>query len=161
MDKMKMNTTYIRNGALAAVASIALMGCNPPNSGNVVNARQAQSAQTVSFGTIVGANPVSVQGGNQTAEVVGTLAGGLLGGLAGNSVGGGRGRVITTGVGATAGAAAGNRIAGAATTVQSTEWLVQLESGRTISVIQAEPAFSIGQRVQVVQNANGNTRLVP
>jgi outer membrane lipoprotein SlyB len=45
--------------------------------------------------------------------------------------------------------------------VQSTEWLVQLESGRTISVVQAQPAFSIGQRVQVVQSASGVTRLVP
>jgi outer membrane lipoprotein SlyB len=156
-----MQMKHVRGLALVAVTSVALMGCNPPNSGNVVNARQAQTAQTVTFGTIIGATPVAVQGGNQTAEVVGTLAGGLLGGLAGNQVGGGTGRVITTGVGATAGAAAGNRIAGAATTVQSTEWLVQLESGRTISVIQAEPVFSVGQRVQVVQSANGTTRLVP
>jgi outer membrane lipoprotein SlyB len=150
----------VRKAALLATASLALMACNPPTSGNVVNARQSQTAQTVTFGTIIGAQPVAVQGGNQTAEVVGTIAGGLLGGLAGNQVGGGTGRVITTGVGATAGAAAGNRIAGAATTVQSTEWLVRTDGGRTISVIQAEPAFSIGQRVQVVQSG-GVTRLVP
>lgn len=155
-----MTLISFRNSAALAIATLALLGCTPPESGNVVNARQAQVAQTVSFGTIIGSQPVQVQGGNQTASVVGTVAGGLLGGLAGNEVGGGRGRVITTGVGATAGAAAGNRIAGAATTVQSTEWLVQLESGRTISVIQAQPAFSIGQRVQVVQGANGVTRLV-
>ena len=51
------------------------------------------------------------------------------------------------------GAAAGNRIAGAATTVQSTEYLVRLDSGRTISVIQAQPSFGIGSRVQVIQSA--------
>lgn len=155
-----MKTHMIKSGAILAVASLALMGCNPPTSGSVVNARQSQTAQSVAYGTIVGAQPVTVQGGNQTAEVVGTLAGGLLGGLAGNQVGGGRGRVVTTGVGATAGAAAGNRIAGAATTIQSTEWTVQLDSGRTISVIQAEPVFSVGQRVQVVQSG-GVTRLIP
>jgi outer membrane lipoprotein SlyB len=147
--------------ALALVlASTALLACNPPTSGNVVDASQAQRAQTVSFGTIVGSQPVTVQGGNQPAAVVGTIGGGLLGGLAGNEIGGGRGRDIATVVGATAGAAAGNRIAGAATTQQSTEWLVELDSGRTISVIQREPAFSIGQRVQVVQSG-GVTRLVP
>ena len=156
-----MTLTHLRNGALLAVASVALLACTPPTSGNVINARQAQSAQTVVFGTIIGAQPVTVQGGNQPAEVVGTVAGGLLGGVLGNEVGGGTGRVIATGVGATAGAAAGNRIASATTAVQSTEWLVQLESGRTISVVQAEPAFSIGQRVQVVQSASGVTRLVP
>lgn len=156
-----MTLTKLRNGAALALTSMALLACTPPTSGNVINARQAQTAQTVAFGTIIGAQPVTVQGGNQPADVVGTVAGGLLGGALGNEVGGGTGRVIATGVGATAGAAAGNRIANAATTVQSTEWLVQLESGRTISVVQAAPAFSVGQRVQVVQSASGVTRLVP
>lgn len=143
------------------LAGTALLACNPPNSGNVVNARQAQSAQTVAFGTITAANPVTVQGGNQPASVVGTVAGGLLGGLAGNEIGGGRGRDIATVAGAVGGAAAGNRIAGAATTVQSTEYTVSLESGRTISVIQAQPSFAVGQRVQVVQSGDGTTRLQP
>jgi outer membrane lipoprotein SlyB len=156
-----MTLTHLRTTAALSLAALALMACNPPNSGNVVSANQAQAAQSVSFGTIVGANPVSVQGGNAPADVVGTVAGGLIGGLIGNEIGGGRGRDIATVAGAVGGAAAGNRIAGAATTVQSTEWLVQLESGRTISVIQAQPAFSIGQRVQVIQSANGTTRLQP
>lgn len=156
-----MTLTHLRTTAALSLAALALMACNPPNSGNVVSANQAQAAQSVSFGTIVGANPVSVQGGNAPADVVGTVAGGLIGGLIGNEIGGGRGRDIATVAGAVGGAAAGNRIAGAATTVQSTEWLVQLESGRTISVIQAQPTFSIGQRVQVIQSANGTTRLQP
>jgi outer membrane lipoprotein SlyB len=153
-----MKNTF-KTGAIVTMATLALMGCNPPNSGNVVNARQAQTAQTVIYGTIVGASPVTVQGGNQTAAVVGTVAGGLLGGLAGNEIGGGRGRDIATVAGAVGGATAGNRIAGAATTVQSTEWTVRTDGGRTISVIQAQPTFSVGERVQVVQSG-GVTRLV-
>ncbi len=149
----------IKAAALVLTAT-ALLACNPPTSGNVVNASQAQRAQTVTFGTIVGSQPVTVQGGNTPASVVGTIGGGLAGGLLGREVGGGRGRDIATVVGATAGAAAGNRIAGAATTQQSTEWLVELDGGRTISVIQAQPAFALGQRVQVVQSG-GVTRLVP
>ncbi len=156
-----MTSRKLLNGAALAAAATALLACTPPTGGNVLNARQAQTAQTVLFGTIIGAQPVTVQGGNQPADVVGTVAGGLLGGVLGNEVGGGTGRVIATGVGATAGAAAGNRLANAATTVQSTEWLVQLESGRTISVVQAEPTFNVGQRVQVVQSASGLTRIVP
>lgn len=153
-----MKTTF-RTGAIMTMAALALMACNPPTSGNVVNARQAQTAQTVVYGTIVGASPVTVQGGNAPADVVGTVAGGLVGGLIGNEIGGGRGRDIATVAGAVGGAAAGNRIAGAATTVQSTEWTVRTDGGRTISVIQAQPSFSIGQRVQVVQSG-GVTRLV-
>ena len=33
---------------------------------------------------------------------------------------------------------------------QSIEWTVRLESGQTISVIQASPVFAVGQRVQVI-----------
>lgn len=149
---------FARAGALV-LASVALLACNPPTSGNVVTARQSQTAQTVAFGTIIGAQPVTVQGGNAPAEVVGTVGGGLAGGLIGNQIGGGLGRDIATVVGATAGAAVGNRAASAATTQQSTEWLVQLDSGRTISVIQRQPTFGVGQRVQVVQSG-GVTRLV-
>ncbi len=145
----------------AALVALGLLGCTPQNTGNLVSANQAQGAQTVSFGEIIGAQPVQVQGGNKTAEVVGTLAGGLAGGLLGNEVGGGLGKDIATVAGATAGAAAGNRVAGAATTVQSTQWTVRLDDGRTIAVIQAEPVFSMGQRVQVIQSADGTTRLLP
>jgi outer membrane lipoprotein SlyB len=156
-----MKMTDFAKASGAALMALGLLGCAPQNSGNMVNASQAQAAQSVSFGKITGAEPVSVQGGNKTAEVVGTLAGGLVGGPLGNEVGKGRGQDIATVAGATAGAAAGNRVAGAATTIQSTQWSVLLDDGRTIAVIQAEPVFSMGQRVQVVQSADGTTRLTP
>jgi outer membrane lipoprotein SlyB len=155
-----MKKTYLRGTLAAGLAAVTLMACTPPPSGNVVNAGQAQTASTVQFGTITGGRAVTVEGGNVPGEVVGTLAGGIVGGLLGNQVGGGTGKVLATGAGATAGAAAGNRIAQEVNTVQSTEWFVQLDSGRTISVIQREPVFSTGQRVQVVQNGS-STRLVP
>jgi outer membrane lipoprotein SlyB len=156
-----MKVTDFAKASGVALMALTLLGCNPQNSGNMVNANQAQVAQSVSFGQITGAQPVQVQGGNAPAEVVGTLAGGLVGGLLGNEVGKGRGQDIATVAGATAGAAAGNRIAGAASTVQSTQWSVLLDDGRTIAVIQAEPIFSMGQRVQVIQSADGTTRLLP
>jgi outer membrane lipoprotein SlyB len=145
---------------VAAALVVPLAACNPPYSGDVVRANQAQVAQSVAFGTITDARPVTVQGGNAPATVTGTIAGGLAGGLLGNEIGGGTGQDIATVVGATAGAAAGNRIAGAATTQQSTEWFVRTDGGQTISVIQAQPAFNIGQRVQIVQSG-GVTRLQP
>lgn len=149
-----------RGTVLIALGALSLAGCAQQTGGNVVSANQSQVAQTVNFGAITGSRPVTVQGNNAPAEVVGTLAGGLLGGLAGNSVGGGTGNTIATGVGATAGAAAGNAIANEMGTHQSTEWTVKLDSGQTISVIQASPVFHVGQRVQVVQSGT-TTRLVP
>lgn len=155
-----MTISYLKAFIVAAVAGVALMACAPQPSGNIVNANQAQTASSVQYGTITGSRSVTVQGGNAPGEVVGTLAGGILGGLAGNEVGKGTGNVLATGAGATAGAAVGNRVAREVNTVQSTEWFVQLDSGQTISVVQREPVFSTGQRVQVVQQGS-QTRLVP
>lgn len=156
-----MKFVSFTKGAALALAAAGLMACTPATTGNVVNANQSQVAQTVNYGTVVGAQPVTVQGGNMPATVVGTIAGGVIGGLIGDQIGKGRGQDIATGVGATAGAVAGNAAANAATTVQSTEWTVKLDNGSSISVIQASPVFSVGQRVQVVQSGNGVTRLVP
>ncbi len=156
-----MRTSHIVRGAAAALLMVGIAGCTPANTGNLVNANQAQAAQSVSFGTVTNARNVTLQGGNAPASVTGTIAGGIVGGLLGNQVGGGLGRDIATAVGATAGAAAGNAAANAATTQASVEWTVELESGRSISVIQSEPMLSIGQRVQVIQSGNGTTRLQP
>jgi outer membrane lipoprotein SlyB len=144
--------------AIAAPAALMLAACTPPNSGNLVDANQAQRAQTVNFGTVVSVQSVNVQGGNNAANVTGTIVGGIAGAALGNQVGGGLGRDLATGAGAVAGAAAGNAITNSATTVQSFEWTIRLESGQTISVIQASPTFSVGQRVQVIQSGS-NTRL--
>ena len=97
----------------------------------------------MAFGTVIGARPVTVQGGNAPASVVGTIAGGVAGGLLGNQIGGGTGKVIATGVGATAGAAAGNRVANAATTQASTAYTVRTDGGQTVAVIQASPSFGV------------------
>ncbi|WP_181164404.1 glycine zipper 2TM domain-containing protein [Amaricoccus solimangrovi] len=156
-----MRTNILRGLALSAAAALALTACASPNSGDVVSANQAQVAQSVNMGTITGSRAVTVQGGNKPGEVVGTIAGGIVGGLLGNEIGKGTGNVLATGAGATAGAAVGNRVAGSATQQASTEWFVRLDSGQNISVIQASPAFAVGQRVQVVQSGNGVTRLVP
>lgn len=149
--------------AIAAVAlALPVIACTPTTTGNVVSGNQAQVAQSVAMGTVIDARSVTVQA-NQggPGAVTGTLAGGLIGGLVGNEIGGGRGQDIATVVGATAGAAAGNRAADRLGTKPSVEWTVRLDSGQTISVIQADPAFSVGQRVQVIQSASGVTRLQP
>ena len=45
--------------------------------------------------------------------------------------------------------------------MQSFEWTVQLDNGRIITVIQQEPTFARGQRVQVIEGSGGLTRLAP
>ena len=147
-------------GACAALGlAFPLAACVPPQTGNVVDAGQVQVAQNVTLGTILGATPVAVRGANPGGELAGTAGGAALGGAIGNQIGDGEGRDIARAIGVIAGGVAGNRAAGNATVQQSLEWTVRLDNGRTISVIQSEPTFARGQRVQVIQGAGGLTRL--
>ena len=108
---------------------------------------------------MVSSRVVQLQGG-QGSQAAGAVLGGLAGAALGQEVGGGTGQVIATGVGATAGAAAGLQAGKTVAGRQSIEWTVRLENGGTIAVVQGEPAFAIGQRVQVI-TGGGTTRLAP
>lgn len=156
-----MKIQHLKSSVAIALAGVALLACAPAPTGNSVSANQAQTASTVTMGTVTGSRAVTVEANPGGAgAVVGTVAGGIAGGLLGNQVGGGLGKDIATGVGATAGAAAGNRVAAEAGRQASIEWFVRTDGGQTISVIQAEPTFAVGQRVQIVQSGS-STRLVP
>lgn len=151
-----MRMATLKGVTLAVLGAAALAACTQP-SGNVVAANQAQTAQSVQFGTIISSRNVTVQG-NQGAQAAGAVIGGIAGAALGQNIGGGTGRVLATGAGATAGAAAGLAAGKSGTSHQSIEWTVRLESGQTISVIQASPTFATGQRVQVI-GGGSNTRL--
>lgn len=151
-----MRMATLKGVTLAVLGAAALAACTQP-SGNVVAANQAQTAQSVQFGTIISSRNVTVQG-NQGAQAAGAVIGGIAGAALGQNIGGGTGRVLATGAGATAGAAAGLAAGKSGTSHQSIEWTVRLESGQTISVIQASPTFATGQRVQVI-GGGSNTRI--
>lgn len=148
-----------------ATATAALLGagllaaCGPQQNANVLPANQALTASTVSFGTIVSGRTVQIQGG-QGSQVAGALLGGLAGAAVGQEVGRGTGTVVATGVGATAGAAAGLQAGKSIGGAQSIEWTVRMDNGATIAVVQGEPMFAAGQRVQVI-TGGGTTRLAP
>ncbi len=157
-----MNTTYLRTTAVAALAALPLMACQMgPTSGTTVSANQQQTAQTVLLGTVTGSRQVTVEANKGgVGAVLGTVAGGVAGAALGQQVGGGTGKVVATGIGATAGAAIGNQAAANAQRTTSTEWFVTTDGGQRLSVIQTEPVFAVGQRVQIIQGG-GQTRLTP
>ncbi len=142
----------------AAVALVAeLAACTPQQNASVLPANSALTASTVSYGTIVSSRAVQLQGG-QGSQAAGAVLGGLAGAALGQNVGRGTGTVVATGVGATAGAAAGLQAGKTVAGRQSIEWTVRMDNGATIAVIQGEPAFAVGQRVQVI-TGGGQTRL--
>jgi outer membrane lipoprotein SlyB len=157
-----MQIRTLRTIVVAGLAGLPLMACQmAPTSGDTVSASQTQSAQTVLMGTVVSSRTVTVEANRGgVGNVLGTVAGGVAGAALGQQVGGGTGKVVATGVGATAGAALGNRAASASQRTTSIEWTVRTDGGQTLAVVQAEPVFAVGQRVQVIQGG-GQTRLVP
>lgn len=144
-------------GAAAVALVAALAACTPQQNADVLPANQALTASTVSYGTIVSSRAVQLQGG-QGSQAAGAVLGGLAGAALGQNIGGGTGKVVATGVGATAGAAAGLQAGRSVAGRQSIEWTVRMENGATIAVVQGEPVFAVGQRVQVI-TGGGQTRL--
>jgi outer membrane lipoprotein SlyB len=156
---MGMRVTTLRGTMMAVLGAAALMACAPQQSADVLAGNRAMTASTVLYGTVTGSRVVTLQGG-QGGQAAGAVLGGLAGAALGQNVGRGTGTVVATGVGATAGAAAGLQAGRAAGSRQSVEWTVQLDSGQSIAVVQGEPAFAVGQRVQVI-TGGGQTRLAP
>jgi len=145
-------------GAIIGLAAV-LAGCaNPTASSRVYTFDQAQRAQTVTLGYVIGVRPVTIQA-SQTSGM-GVIAGGALGAVTGSAIGGGSGRRITTVGGAVGGAMAGNAIENASTRRQGLEITIRLDSGDVRVITQeADVPISTGQRVQVVTQG-GVSRVV-
>jgi len=126
--------------ALAAVAALALAGCNTPPAFEV---SQPQSGRV---GTVESIQQDSVQNVN---SAVGTIGGALIGGGLGSLIGGGSGQTVATVVGAIGGGFVGNQVAERGRTLV---WRigVRYDDGSYASIQQtSSPGLSIGDRVRV------------
>lgn len=136
-------------------------GCASNPYGDTYEIADAQQVQTVSYGVIIKAEPVNIEGEGST---VGTIAGGIIGGLLGSTIGGGTGSDIAAVGGAVAGGVAGNKAAQSATKRNGVNLTIKLDDGKTIAIVQeANPdmIFQVGQRVQINMQGNKKARVVP
>ncbi|WP_020585282.1 glycine zipper 2TM domain-containing protein [Desulfobacter curvatus] len=142
---------------IMAAAMMTMAGC-ASSSSNVYTHDQAMRAQTVDTGTVESVKSVIIQASNP--PVVGGAVGGVTGGVLGSTVGHGHGRDVATIVGALAGAAVGAAIENEARTKNGLEIVVNLDSGRTIVVVQeADVPMFPGDRVRVLTAPDGTTRI--
>jgi len=141
---------------MAAVMMI-MAGC-ASSSSNVYTYEQTMRAQAVDTGTVESVKSIIIQSSNP--PVVGGAIGGVTGGVLGSTVGSGHGRDVATIVGALAGAAIGAAIEHEAGTRNGFEIVVNLDSGRTIVVVQeADVPMFPGDRVRVLTAPDGTTRI--
>ena len=126
---------------------------------DVVDRSVAQRAQSVTFATVVGIDRVVIAGDRE----VGAAAGALIGAAAGQSVSDSE---IESGIGGVlgglVGSAVGSAVGDTATRKAAIELLLELDNGKTISIIQEESQymFAVGQKVKIIKSS-GKSRVLP
>ncbi|MCP1313604.1 MULTISPECIES: glycine zipper 2TM domain-containing protein [unclassified Halomonas] len=148
---------------VAALSLLTLAGCANTStySGDVYRGNQAQTGQSVSYGTIVAVRPVQIQADSRAGGLLGTGGGAVIGGLLGSQVGGGTGRQLATVAGALGGSVAGSSIEDRANRVSALEMEVRRDDGTDVVVVQrADRQYQAGQRVRLI-GSGGNLSVAP
>ncbi|GGY05327.1 hypothetical protein GCM10007160_36120 [Litchfieldella qijiaojingensis] len=148
---------------IVAIGLLTLAGCanTAPYSGDVYRGSQAQTAQTVNYGTIVALRQVQIQADSPQGNVVGGLGGAVIGGLLGNQIGGGSGRRLATAAGAIGGSVAGSKIEDSANRTRAWEMEIRRDNGQSVVVVQkADRNFEVGQRVRLI-GSGANLSVAP
>ncbi|MCB8887638.1 glycine zipper 2TM domain-containing protein [Vreelandella malpeensis] len=148
---------------IAALSLLTLAGCANTStySGDVYRGNQAQTGQSVSYGTIVAVRPVQIQADSRAGGLLGTGGGAVIGGLLGSQVGGGTGRQLATVAGALGGSVAGSSIEDRANRVSALEMEVRRDDGTDVVVVQrADRQYQAGQRVRLI-GSGGNLSVAP
>jgi outer membrane lipoprotein SlyB len=139
---------------------LALSGCQRPGQ-NVYNYNEVGRAALVNFGTVVSVREVNVQGQNTGA---GGVVGAAAGGIAGSQIGRGGGNAAATLGGVVVGAIAGAMIEQAAANRTATEYVVTMQTGVTLTLVQdrteGDAPINVGDRV-MVQLSGGKQRVLP
>jgi outer membrane lipoprotein SlyB len=133
--------------------------CTPNISSDHYVVEEAGRSQQVVYGKIVKARPVEVAAHNDgNGTLVGTASGATVGSAIGDST---RANVLGALGGAVFGGVLGNQIGKRAGTQTGIEYIVNLDNGKTISIVQgAKPPLQVGQRVMLMTGGNSKDRLV-
>lgn len=156
-----MNTKHLKLYVL--LASVALFpSCARQISSDVYSANHVGEASTTYSGVIVHARQITVEDSERLQDNgLGIIGGGVAGAYAGSKVGKGEGNALATVGGALIGATAGAFAEKALKTQGGVEYVVQLDNGQSMTVVQGpNPAFSAGQNVYVIVGQKGRSRLV-
>ncbi len=145
--------------ASVSVLGLALTGCVSSTGGGVYSREQTRTELSVREGVVTAVSEVQIEG---TPGVVGAVTGGVTGGLLGRTIGKGTGKDVATAAGAAGGALAGAAVEKAVTKRNGWEITVKLDNGQTIAVVQEKQpgeVFAVGDRVRVLKDASGVTRV--
>lgn len=146
---------------LVALLVTVTAGCASRLREDTYSRGQVRHMQSVQTGTVRDVRIVQIEG---TKSGVGTAAGGVIGGVvSGSNVGGGSGSVVSSVIGSILGGFIGSTVEEGITRQDGQEVVVELDSGKTIAVVQemidGKP-LRLSQRVRVINGRKG-ARVVP
>ncbi len=161
----------MRSIILAAATALVLGGC-AQTSPDVYGPYEVGAAAYTEMGTVAGARPVEVSspGGTGIGATVGALAGGIAGAQIGPSSYSHRGHrhrytSAASALGAVGGALIGGLIGAAierdVSRQTAVEYIVRLDDGALVTIVQGDRPLAVGQRVFVQTPNRGRARLVP
>jgi outer membrane lipoprotein SlyB len=146
---------------LLVLSAMCLVSCARQISSDVYASGQVGEVSTTYPGVIQSVREVTVQQGDQLEDNgLGIVGGGVAGGVIGSAVG--KGNFAPTAIGAVAGAVSGAFIEKKLKTQSALEYVVQLDNGGLLTVVQGkDQVFGIGQPVYVIVSQSGRSRITP
>ncbi len=144
--------------ALTSFFFFIITGCQPASQGSkVYKPGQAQTAQSVYYGTVLDVADVQIQHEETGA---GSLGGAVVGGIVGSTIGKGRGKKLATTGGALAGAAAGSAAEQARAMRPALEIELEMDDGQILVIVQEkDDEYSVGDRVRLIKSPDGTMRV--
>jgi outer membrane lipoprotein SlyB len=153
-----MDSTRFRGSALLLCLTLALGAC-AGSTGKSYTRDEARQEQSVQRGTIISLEEVSIE---EDASFLGAGIGGVAGGIIGSTMGAQSGRVLMSLGSAIIGAGLGALGEKALRTERAYEFMIDLDDGDTISVVQAidDTPFRVGSQVRVLRSSGNRARVV-
>ena len=147
-------------------AALAVSGCARDLSPDVYSLDEVGSKVDIEDARVISVRNVRIEG---TRSGVGAVAGAAAGGIGGSYAGRGRGGAIGAIAGAVIGGLLGAAMEGAVTGSEGVEYLVELDNGETVAVVQPKGSDPLkpgdsallvyGHHIRVVPaEAHGNVR---
>lgn len=155
---MKKRMARIRPLTAVFVSLLLAVGGCAASGGKSYTKDEARQVQTVQRGVIVTIEEVTIE---QDSSLLGPAVGGTLGGVIGSTMGRGAGRILMTAGGAVIGAVLGAFGEKAVRTERAYEFMIDLDEGGTISVVQAvDGDYAVGDHVRVLRGSGNRARVV-
>jgi outer membrane lipoprotein SlyB len=137
--------------------------CSKELSSDTYSDDEAGAVKQTYRGVIVNAREVTVKASDKLSDnTLGVIGGGAAGGILGSQIGQGRGSTVGMVLGAIAGAFGGAAAQDKLSTQKGMEYVVELNSGRMITIVQGlDPRLQPGQYVIVMVGNKGRSRVIP